>query len=89
MEAVLNHAKISDLQSALVAAIRAWGAGLYAAAEGHVDPPEESVLNEFVKVRLEQYGIEAALMERGGAGSRGAFVEVPEPDLEGALAGFR
>jgi proteasome alpha subunit len=89
VEAVLNHAKISDLQSALVAAIRAWGAGLYAAAEGHVDPPEESVLNEFVKVRLEQYGIEAALLERGGAGSRAAFVEVPEPDLEGALAGFR
>ena len=47
------------------AAIRAWGAGLYAAAEGHVDPPEESVLNEFVKTRLEQYAIEAALLERG------------------------
>jgi len=64
-------------------------AGLYAAAEGHVDPPEESVLNEFVKARLEQYGIEAALLEREGAGSHAAFVEVPEPDLEAALAKFR
>jgi hypothetical protein len=73
----------------LEAGIRAWGAGLYAAAEGHVDPPEESVLNEFVKTRLEQYAIEAALLERGGAGSHAAFVEVPEPELEAALAKFR
>ena len=67
----------------------AWGAGLYAAGEDHVDPPEESVLKEFVKSRLEQYSIEAALLERGVLASHVAFVEVPESDLEAVLAKFR
>jgi len=89
VEAVLNRAKVSDLRSALKAAIQAWGAGLYAAGEDHADAPGESALKEFVKSRLEQYTIEAALLERGGAASHVAFVEVPESDLEAALSKFR
>ena len=89
VERVLSRAKISDLQSALEAAIRAWGAGLYAAGEDHADTPEESVLKDFVKSRLEQYSVEAALLERGGAASHVAFVEVPESDLEAVLTKFR
>jgi proteasome alpha subunit len=89
VERVLSQAKISDLQSALEAAVRAWGAGLYAASEDHTDAPEESVLEEFVKVRLENYNIEAALLERGSSASHVAFVEVPESDLEAVLTKFR
>jgi len=86
---VLSRAKISTLESAVEVAIRAWGAGLYAASEDHAEVPEESVLDEFVKSRLEQYSIEAALLERGGAVSRASFVEVPESDLEAVLSKFR
>jgi proteasome alpha subunit len=88
-ERVLSRAKISDLRSALEAAIGAWGAGLYAAGEDHLDAPEETVLNAFVKSRLEQYSIEAALLDRGSAASHGAFIEVPESDVAKALAKFR
>ena len=42
-----------------------------------------------MKARLEQYAVEAALLERGGAGSHAAFVEVPDTDLEASLAQFR
>ena len=52
-------------------------------------PPEDSVLKEFVKSRLEQYTIEAALLERGVAESHAAFVEVPDSDLESVLSRFR
>ena len=89
VEGTLSRAKISDLQSALEAGIRAWGAGLYAAGEDHADVPEESALKEFVKSRLDQYSIEAALLERGSAVSRASFVEVPESDLEAVLSKFR
>jgi len=89
VEALLSRAKISDLPSALEAGIRAWGAGLYAAGEEHAETPDESVLNEFVKSRLAQYSIEAALLERGGGASHVSFVEVPESELENALNKFR
>ena len=88
-ERVLSQAKISNLQSALEAGVRAWGAGLYAAGEDHADAPEESVLKDFMKSRLEQYSVEAALLERGGAVSHVAFAEVPESDLEAVLTKFR
>ena len=42
-----------------------------------------------MKLRLEQYTVEAALLERGVADSRAAFVEVPESDMEAVLAKFR
>ena len=89
VEGVLSRAKISDLPSALEAGIQAWGAGLYSAGEDQADVPEESVLKEFVKTRLEQYSVEAALLERGAAASHAAFVEVAESDLEPVLSKFR
>jgi proteasome alpha subunit len=89
VEGVLSRAKISNLQSALETGVYAWGAGLYVAGEDHVEAPEESVLKEFVKSRLAQYSIEAALLERGSATSHVAFVEVPESDLEAVLSKFR
>jgi proteasome alpha subunit len=89
VERVLSHGEITDLASALETAIEAWGAGLYASGEDHLDAPEQSVLKEFVKARLEQYSIEAALLKRGGPSSRMTFVEVPEADLEVALKKFR
>jgi proteasome alpha subunit len=89
VELVLRQAKISDLQSALEAGVHAWGAGLYAAGEDHADVPEDSVLRDFMKARLEQYTVEAALLERGGTVSHVAFAEVPESDLQAVLAKFR
>jgi proteasome alpha subunit len=89
VEGALSRAKISNLQSAVEAAVRAWGAGLYAAGEDHANVPEESVLKEFVKSRLEKYSIEAALLERSVLSSHAAFVEVPESDMEAVLAKFR
>ena len=89
VESVLGRAEISNLRSALEAGVRAWGAGLYAAGEDHAEPPEESVLNEFVKSRLQQYSIEAAILERGSGASHVAFAEVPETDLEAVLNKFR
>jgi proteasome alpha subunit len=89
VERFLGQAKISDLRSALEAGVRAWGAGLYAAGEGHADAPEESVLKDFMKSRLEQYTVEAALLERGGGASHVAFTEVPEADLEAVLTKYR
>jgi proteasome alpha subunit len=89
VERVLSRAKISNLRSAADAAIRAWGAGLYASGEDHADPVEESVLQSFLKTRLQEYSIEAALLERGRAASHAAFVEVPESDLEAVLNKYR
>jgi proteasome alpha subunit len=89
VESSLGKAKISNLGDALEVAIRAWGSGLYVSDEDHVDAPEESELTSFVKSRLEQYSIEAALLERRNVGSRAAFVEVPESDLEAVLSKFR
>ena len=89
VERTLSGVTISNLRDALEAAIRAWGAGLYVSDEDHVDAPDESVLTGFVKSRLEQYSIEAALLERGKAESHAAFGEVPESDLESVLAKFR
>jgi proteasome alpha subunit len=89
VERILSRAKLSNLRNALEAAIRAWGAGLYASGEDHVEPPEDSVLKDFIKSRFEQYTIEAALLERGTTESHAAFVEVPDSDLESALSRFR
>ena len=89
VERILSRAKISNLRSAVEVAVRAWGAGLYASAEDHLDPPEEPVLREFVKSRLEEYSIEAALLERGSGAGHAAYVEVPESDLEAVLTKFR
>jgi hypothetical protein len=69
--------------------VRAWGAGLYAAGEDNAETPEDSVLKDFMKSRLEQYSVEAALLERGGAPAHVAFTEVPESDLEAVLTTFR
>jgi proteasome alpha subunit len=89
IEGYLREADFSDLLSALRTAIHAWGVGLYAADQDHQDVPEDSALKEFVKSKLEHYTVEAALLERETAESRGVFVEVPEPDLEAVLSDFR
>ena len=67
VEGFLRRAKISNLQSALETAVRAWGVALYTSDEDHPDAPEEPTLKEFVKSRLEHYSVEAALLERGAA----------------------
>ncbi|HEV3209804.1 MAG TPA: hypothetical protein VGY91_06025 [Chthoniobacterales bacterium] len=84
----LHGADFSDLRSALRAAVHAWGVGLYTADQDHPDVPEDSALKEFVKSKLEHYTVEAALLDRRAAESRGAFMEVPEPDLEAVLSDF-
>src|SRR6516162_9488338 len=53
VEGFLRRAKISNLQSALETAVRAWGVALYTSDEDHPDAPEEPTLKEFVKSRLE------------------------------------
>ena len=63
--------------------------GLYFADQDHEDIPEDSALKEFVKSRLEDYTVEAVLLERRAAELRGAYVEVPEADLEAAISVFR
>ena len=88
-EIFLRTANFSDLRGALRIAIHAWGLGLYFADQDHEDIPEDSALNEFVKSRLEYYTVEAVLLERRAAELRGAYVEVPESDLEAVLSGFR
>jgi len=85
----LRRAKISNLRSALETAVRAWGVALYTSDEDHPDAPEEPALKEFVKSRLKHYSLEAALLQRGAAESRAAFVEVRECDLENVFSGFR
>ena len=89
VERVLRGAKITNLRTALEAAIRAWGAGLFAAGEDAPEAPEESVLKEFLKSRLADYTVEAALLDRAAAGSRAAFIDVSESDLETVIAKFR
>jgi hypothetical protein len=84
----LQGADFSDLRGALRAAVHAWGVGLYTADQDHPDVPEDSALKEFVKSKLEHYTLEAALLDRRAAESRGAFMEVPEPDLEAVLSDF-
>jgi hypothetical protein len=70
-------------------AIDAWGIGLYAADQDHEDIPENAALKEFVKSQLEDYNVEAALLERRAAESRSTFIEVPESDLEAVLSTYR
>jgi proteasome alpha subunit len=89
VERILGRAKISNLRHSLETAIRAWGAGLYASDEDHADAPEDSALKEFVKSRLDQYTVEAAILRRGSSESHAAFIEVPESDLEAVLSKFR
>ena len=89
VESILSRAKISNLRNALDTAIRAWGAGLYASDEDHTEAPEEPTLKQFVKSRLDQYTIEAAILERGTADSHAGFVEVPDSDWEPVLSKFR
>jgi proteasome alpha subunit len=89
VERVLSQAKILDLRNALEAAIRAWGAGLYASGEDHIEALEEPALKDFVKSRLDQYTVESAVVGRGTPESHAAFREVPESDLEAVLSKFR
>jgi proteasome alpha subunit len=89
IESFLRDSDFSDLRSALRTAIHAWGIGLYTADQDHQDVPEDPALKEFVKSQLEHYTIEAAVLERRAAESRGAFVEVPESDLEAVLSDYR
>jgi proteasome alpha subunit len=88
-ERVLSGAKITGLRSAIEAAVRAWGAGFYPSGEENAGEPEESAVKQFVKSRLGDYTLEAALLERASARSHAAFVEVPESDLEAVLVKFR
>jgi len=88
IEVFLRGAKYNDLRSALRKAIYAWGAGLYATDQDLQEEPDKAVLKEFVKSKLDSYTIEAALLERNGAGAGGTFTEVPERDLEAVFSDF-
>ncbi len=87
-ERILGGSKITSLRTAIETAIRAWGAGIYTSTE-ETEVPDDSAVKEFVKSRLGEYTLEAALLERGNTRSHAAFTEVPESDLDAVLAKFR
>jgi len=88
-ERILSGAKATGLKTALEIAIKAWGAGLHAAGQDAVEPPEEMALKEYIGSRLDEYTVEAALLDRESAGSHTAFMDVPQADLDAVLAKFR
>jgi hypothetical protein len=88
-ERTLSGAKVTGLRSALEAAIRAWGAGLHASGEEAVEPPEEAVLKQYIGSRLDDYTVEAALLDRESAASHTAFMDIPQSDLDAVLTKFR
>jgi len=88
-ERILSGAKATGLKTALEIAIKAWGAGLRAAGQDAIEPPEEMALKEYIGSRLDEYTVEAALLDRESAGSHTAFMDVPQADLDAVLAKFR
>jgi hypothetical protein len=88
IEAYLRGTKVGGLEEALTTAIRAWAIGLFMADEEHREVPEEAVLHEFLRERLPEYTVEAALLERRSR-MRIAFVELDEKKLAKSLDPFR
>jgi proteasome alpha subunit len=88
IEAYLRGTKVGRLEEALATVIRAWGIGLFMADEEHREVPEEAVLREFLRERLPEYTVEAALLERRSR-MRIAFVELDEKKLAKSLDQFR
>jgi hypothetical protein len=58
------------------------------ADEEHRETPEENVLHEFLRERLKEYTMEAALLERRSR-TRMAFIELDEKKLAKSLDPFR
>jgi proteasome alpha subunit len=88
IEAYLRGTKVGGLEEALTTVIRAWAIGLFMADEEHREVPEEAVLHEFLRERLPEYTVEAALLERRSR-MRIAFVELDEKKLAKSLDPFR
>jgi proteasome alpha subunit len=88
IEAYLRGTKVGGQEEALTTVIRAWAIGLFMADEEHREVPEEAVLHEFLRERLPEYTVEAALLERRSR-MRIAFVELDEKKLAKSLDPFR
>jgi proteasome alpha subunit len=88
IEAYLRGKKVDKLEEAVATAIRAWGIGLFMADEEHRETPEENVLHEFLRTQLQEYTLEAGLLERRSR-TRIAFVELDESKLAKSLEPFR
>ena len=88
IETYLRGTRVGRLEEAIATAIRAWGIGLFMADEEHREVPEEATLHEFLRERLKEYSVEAALLERDSR-MRIAFVELGEKALARFLDPFR
>jgi proteasome alpha subunit len=88
-ERVLSGAKVTSLRTALETAVRAWGAGLHASGQEGTEAPEDGALKEFIRSRLDEYSVEAALLDRANARLHTAFMDAPQSDLDAVLAKFR
>jgi proteasome alpha subunit len=88
IETYLREKKVGELKESLPTAVQAWGIGLFMADEEHQVVPEEAVLHEFLREKLQRYTVEAAFLERSPE-RRIAFVELGEKTLAKALDPFR
>jgi proteasome alpha subunit len=83
----LRNEPVGPLSSALSAAVKAWGIGLYSLDEDHTEIPPAAELKNFLKTQLKEYTIEAALLERKPK-TRIAFTELGEDKLTGVLSEY-
>jgi proteasome alpha subunit len=60
----LRSIPVGSLESAVAAAVKAWGIGLYSLDEEHTEAPAPDVLQSFIKDQLQDYTLEGALLER-------------------------
>ena len=88
IEAYLRGTKVGGLEETIGRAIHAWGIGLFMADEDHREVPEEAALRDFLRQQLQEYTVEAALLERRSR-MRIAFVELEEKTLAKSLDPFR
>jgi hypothetical protein len=70
---------VGSLESAVTAAVKAWGIGLYSLDEEHTETPAPEALQSFIKDQLQEYTLETALLERTPK-TRIAFSDL-DPDL--------
>jgi proteasome alpha subunit len=89
VENYLLNTTITDLPSAIEAAVHAWGIGLYMSDDEHREIPDQNESNKFLKARLEVYSVEAATLNRNAKRPNIAYRTVPEADLETVLSQFR
>jgi proteasome alpha subunit len=84
----LRNEQVGPLSRTLALAVRAWGVGLYTSDEDHADIPPRDELKNFLKTRLKDYSVEAALLERKPK-TRIAFTELGEDKFASVLAEYK